>query len=54
MIVLEAVPWLLSFVMLGAMAALARSAFRSGEFAGRPRIEPPAPPASGADSPVED
>jgi hypothetical protein len=48
MIILEAVPWLVSFVMLGAMAALARSAFSSGEFAGRPHIEPPEPPSTPA------
>ena len=44
MIILEALPWLASFVVLGAMALLARSAFRSGEFAGRPEIHPPVPP----------
>ena len=52
MIILEAIPWLLSFVMLGAMAALARSAFSSGDFAGRPDIQPPAPPQT--DAPAED
>ena len=46
MIILEAIPWLVSFVVLGAMALLARSAFSSGEFAGRPDIHPPEPPPS--------
>jgi len=46
MIILEALPWLASFVVLGAMALLARSAFRSGEFAGRPEIHLPEPPAA--------
>ena len=44
MIILEALPWLASFVVLGAMALLARSAFSAGEFAGRPDIYPPEPP----------
>jgi hypothetical protein len=55
MIILEAIPWLVSFVMLGAMAALARTAFSSGEFAGRPHIEPPdraLAPTTDADAPV--
>ena len=46
MIILEALPWLASFVVLGAMALLARSAFSSGEFAGRPEIHPPELPPS--------
>jgi hypothetical protein len=56
MIILEAIPWLVSFVMLGAMAFLARSAFQSGESAGRPEINPPTPkqssvPADAAEEP---
>ena len=43
MFILEALPWLASFVVLGAMALLARSAFSAGEFAGRPDIYPPEP-----------
>lgn len=38
MIIFQAIPWLVSVVMLGAMAMLARSAFSSGESAGRPEI----------------
>ncbi|MCC6237239.1 MAG: hypothetical protein IT299_06675 [Dehalococcoidia bacterium] len=45
MFILEAIPWLLSFAMLGAMAYLARAAFQSGEGAGRPDIHLPPPPA---------
>lgn len=41
MFILEAIPWLVSFVMLGAMAYLARAAFQSGEGAGRPDIHLP-------------
>ena len=55
MIILEAIPWLVSFVVLGAMALLARSAFSSGEFAGRPEIHlPEPPPADGEDAAPED
>ena len=43
MIILEAIPWLISFVMIGAMLWLARAAFASGEHAGRPEIHPPPP-----------
>jgi len=50
MIILEALPWLASFVVLGAMAVLARSAFSSGEFAGRPEIHAPEPPATSKES----
>jgi hypothetical protein len=52
MIILEAIPWLLSFLMLGAMAALARSAFSSGESAGRPDII--LPPRSDQETPAEE
>ena len=48
MIILQAIPWLVSFVVLGAMALLARSAFSSGESAGRAEIRRPASPAEAA------
>ncbi len=41
MIILQAIPWLVSFVVLAVMASLARSAFSSGEAAGRPEIHLP-------------
>jgi hypothetical protein len=44
--VVQAIAWLVSFVVLGVMFSLGRAAFAAGESAGRPHIElPPAPPA---------
>jgi hypothetical protein len=52
MIILQAIPWLASFVVLGVMFSLGRAAFASGEAAGRPQIE--LPPAPASDGPAED
>ena len=48
MIVLEAIPWLISFAVLAVIFNLGRVAFSSGESAGRPEIHlpPPKPEAS--------
>lgn len=49
MIILQAIPWLVSFVVLGVIFNLGRVAFASGERAGRPEIHLP-PPQAEADT----
>lgn len=51
MIILQAIPWLVSFVVLGVIFNLGRAAFASGEKAGRPEIHlpPPKPEADAAE-----
>lgn len=44
--IFELIPWAFSVLLLGSMLRLALVAFRSGEFAGRPEITPPAPAVS--------
>lgn len=48
MIVLQAIPWLISFAVLAVIFNLGRAAFSSGESAGRPEIHLPAPKADAA------
>ena len=50
MVILQAIPWLISFAVLAVIFNLGRVAFASGESAGRPEIHlPPAKPEADAE-----